>query len=236
VHVSIFRLRRSAFCPVDFSGKNYEFDIDFRANGLRFAGDRFLGSMTLKPALGLEIWLPEDQEVCEFGVFENLARLLLAYGMLLSGGVLLHSAGILVNGRAHLFAGQSGAGKSTLSRSALDAGLGVLSDDINAVIPGGNGYVATKLPFTGDLGRTETAAGKYPVAAVYRLKQAARSALRRCSPGEALSRLLACAPYVNADRHRMPLLMDNLQAILGGGLPYFEIECSLGGECLDLVH
>ena len=64
-------------------------------------------------------------------VIENYLRLVTAYAALSMGGVLFHSAGVVVDGRAYLFVGRSGAGKSTLARLALATGTDILSDDNN---------------------------------------------------------------------------------------------------------
>jgi len=79
----------------------------------------------------------------------------------LTGGVMLHSAGIVVDGRAAIFFGPSGAGKSTLS-SLVDAP--VLSDELVIVENGearASGWFGT---FT-----SAPVAGAYPVSALVEL-------------------------------------------------------------------
>ena len=46
------------------------------------------------------------------------------------GGLLVHAAGVVVDGRAFLLTGPSGAGKTTWARACAAAGLPVLSDDV----------------------------------------------------------------------------------------------------------
>jgi len=68
------------------------------------------------------------------------------------GGLLLHSASAIRNGKAFLFAGVSGAGKTTISRLApRDATL--LTDEISYVRRSGDGYTAFGTPFTGELAK-----------------------------------------------------------------------------------
>jgi hypothetical protein len=68
------------------------------------------------------------------------------------GGLLVHAASAIRNGRAFLFAGISGAGKTTISRLAPpDATL--LTDEISYLRRDGERYIAYGTPFAGDLGQ-----------------------------------------------------------------------------------
>ena len=80
--------------------------------------------------------------------FRILHSLLLAR----QGGLLVHAASAVRNGRAFLFAGVSGAGKTTISRLAPpDATL--LTDEISYLRREGEGYVAYGTPFAGELAK-----------------------------------------------------------------------------------
>jgi hypothetical protein len=59
----------------------------------------------------------------------NLLAQALGRALPAEGGLLLHAAGALVDGRAFLLPGSSGAGKTTWARACAAAGLPVLSDD-----------------------------------------------------------------------------------------------------------
>ena len=135
------------------------------------AGERFLARLNLEAPDQAGLWLEKEAELTSRGILENFLRVVLAYRLAQSGGVLLHSAAVVKHGDAHLFIGRSGAGKSTLSRLGLAAGLDVLSDDMNALVPEGGRYWAEKLPFAGDLGQTAAPKGRYLVAGIYRLEQ-----------------------------------------------------------------
>src|SRR5213594_3121258 len=69
------------------------------------------------------------------------------------GGMLVHAASAVRNGRAFLFAGVSGAGKTTISRLApTDAVL--LTDEISYLRrDGAAGYTAYGTPFAGELAK-----------------------------------------------------------------------------------
>jgi hypothetical protein len=105
------------------------------------------------------------------------------------GGLLLHSASAVRNGKAFLFAGVSGAGKTTIARLApADATL--LTDEISYVRRQGDGYVAFGTPFTGELAKLGENASA-PVAALYLLAQGSENRIDPIAPGEAARRLLA---------------------------------------------
>ena len=105
------------------------------------------------------------------------------------GGLLLHSASAIRNGRAFLFAGVSGAGKTTISRLAPpDATL--LTDEISYIRRRGDGYVAFGTPFAGELAKLGENVFA-PVAALYLIVHGAENRIDPVSPGEAARALLA---------------------------------------------
>jgi len=172
-----------------------------------------MGRITLVP-LRAALWTSVDEPLDEvIGVFENFFRLLVAYRLNQIGGALLHSAGLVRDSRAYLFLGRSGAGKSTISRISQEAGVEVLSDDMNALVLEHGRATVEKLPFAGDLGQTGGRRGGVSLAGLYRLEQAETHAVEPFPKPEALALLLSCAPYLNADPHRTDRLMENLAAL-----------------------
>jgi len=152
VAVTVHRLPESAFREIGTRGWEYTFDRDYDPERLRLAGLDFLAEVSLSPALGGQLWTSRTDPERFPGVFENFLRVLVAYRLTRSGGVLLHSGAFARAGRAQVVFGRSGAGKSTSSRLALGAGWEVLSDDMNALLRDGHGWRVERLPFAGDLG------------------------------------------------------------------------------------
>lgn len=86
-----------------------------------------------------------------------------------NGGVLVHAASAIRNGKAFLFAGVSGAGKTTMSRLAPpDATL--LTDEISYVRPVAGVYHAFGTPFAGELAKLGTQCSA-PLESVFLLAQ-----------------------------------------------------------------
>lgn len=124
--------------------------------------------------------------------------------LLLRGGLLVHTAGVELNGHGLLLAGVSGIGKSTLA-AILEAAFPacVLGDERIAVRPvDKRGWTLAGTPWssTAGLARRRSA----PLAALVFLEQAPVDALRPLPAAEALPRLL---PLVSVD-WALPALAD----------------------------
>lgn len=228
--VLCMRLDRDALVRFDRAGWEYTLDLDATPDRLRVAGYNFLGLVLFSPALGGALWTCEDGGDEFANAFENFYRIFTAYQALELGGILLHSAGIVRDGRAFLFFGHSGSGKSTLAGNARKHGYGILSDDLNLILPGGT-PTARRIPFAGTYGRGPAGDETYPLAAIIRLTKG-ENARRRLSRAAALAGILGSAPFVNRDPHRY----ERLEAIAEGLVNQFapwEIAAAQEGPCWD---
>lgn len=227
--------------PEDFHwfevrGWNTTFDLAPERHRLRLAGRGFLALVSWEAPRGA-LFTSLADPAHFLGGFENYLRVLVAYRVLALGGVLLHSAGLLLDGDAFVLAGRSGAGKSTLARLALDQGADILSDELNALWPAAQGLVVERMPFAGDLGQVCRARSRHALRGLGLLTQAPCDEVRTVSPGAAVAGLLAAAPFVNADPHREAELFAVLSA-LAGWAPVLELRFTLGlrvRETLDFA-
>lgn len=118
-----------------------------------------------------------------------LGPLLFQHRLALEGAVEVHACGVVVGGRALVFAGASGAGKSTFARVWRRQGTSVLSDD-RIVLRRHRGRLhAWGTPWHGTA--AFASACREPLAALFFLRQAGRSAAVPLAPAEAASRLFA---------------------------------------------
>jgi len=214
VEIKVNRIADGHFRDFNTQGWEYTFDLDYTANSVQLAGLQFMAQLDWSSGLSGILWMTEKEKLISHSALDNFFRVMVAYRLLHRGGVLLHSAALVDDDGAQVFFGRSGAGKSTISHLGLEHGRRVLSDDLNALRPVDGRFVVEKLPFTGDLGRTHTPDGQYPVRGLYRLHQGEMNALGALRPAEAISALIVCAPYVNRDPYRNAQLMDNLSALL----------------------
>lgn len=108
-------------------------------------------------------------------------------------GLLLHAAGVEIDGAGHVFTGASGAGKTTVAR--LAAGRGQVLVDENVILRlGAGGPEVYSTPFWGHstppalIQRTNR---HVPLAAIYLLVHAPEFRLSRLSPSQAAVALLS---------------------------------------------
>ncbi len=108
-------------------------------------------------------------------------------------GLLVHGAGVVIDGNAHLFFGASGRGKSTVSRLAVSVGR-VLTDENVIIRRVGSGFRLYSTPFWGlstpahdiqGIGRADA-----PLIALYSLEHTAEFELERLTKGRATMALL----------------------------------------------
>ncbi|MHB0995346.1 MAG: hypothetical protein ACYC2I_03140 [Elusimicrobiales bacterium] len=145
----------------------------------------FRASLDIRSGKGKLSAAPREQTLDAF------LRSLISSLLLRSGGMMLHSAGLVKDGRAYLFPGRSGAGKSTLSRLAAAAGAEVISDEINMVRREGTRFFVHGSPFWGEM-RADGRPGRWPLGGIYLPKKARSSGLRPCGRGKLLKTLLRC--------------------------------------------
>jgi len=210
----LWRVASEGFRQRGGERQEYSLDLYHDPEELWVAGWQFLARLPWSGEALAEIWTCETERGAFLGVVENVLRILTARRVLARGGVVIHSAGLQIDARAHLFWGYSGAGKSTLSRLALAAGHGVISDDLNVVLPGPGGFIVERVPFAGDLGQTDASTGPLPLGGLHRLLKATEDRREPLAPARALASLSACAPFVNVDPHRTEQLLDNLAVLL----------------------
>ena len=187
-------------CGIELTGINFEAQIG-------------LGRNPAVSSLGVAL----EHELQQANVIENFLRVYTAHRALELGGVMLHSAGLVFDDQAYVFSGRSNAGKTTLTRKAYEIGARILSDDINLVLPGKNGYQAHAVPFTGEFGRTlDHRGGKetYPVAGIVLLEQSDSLATETVNQSAAVARLLTGSPFVNMDAEESEKLFDAVTGLV----------------------
>ncbi len=136
---------------------------------------------------------------------ENLVRYMVARLAVLEGGFALHGAGVLRDGRAHVFAGGSGSGKSTAV--ALSTEARSLGDDFAVVVPLTDGvWVTTAVPFDNrERAPVDPPRGWLPLAGVWRLHQTTRARVEHPPAFLARASLTACVAFAWA----LPDLADD---------------------------
>lgn len=160
-----------------------------------------------------ELTVASGAEVCEAPLEYPLDQIL-TWGLLArAGGVLLHAAVAVRDGRGLVLAGRSGAGKSTLANLCHEAGWRILNDDRVLVYPTADGWRVAGTPWHGS-GRFAVA-DSVPLAGVCLLQQAAAESLEEVPASMARLALLdvAAVPWFLDDWAQAAL--DGLDNMLG---------------------
>ena len=161
-------------------------------------------------------------------------RSLTSFLLLRSGGFMLHSAGLVKNGKAHLFLGKSGAGKSTLSKLAAAAGAEVISDEINLLRFEKGKFRACGSPFWGEM-RADGRPGSWPLGGIHLIGKARENSLSACSGSEALKLLLRCLVNFDKSPRAAELALKNSARLLAA-VKFSRLKFSKAdGSFLDLV-
>lgn len=145
-----------------------------------------------------------EDAAAEFSLFAviNLMHAAIAWRLPAIGGLMLHAAAAVVDGRAFVLVGAEASGKTTWSRLARAAGARVLSDDIVLVAPSAGGFEALGSPLRAkDFGGG--APGRWPVAAILLPSHGAAAALEPASALRAQAALTANLPFVSDDPGRL---------------------------------
>ena len=127
-------------------------------------------------------------------------------------GLLVHGAGLAVDGTGYLFAGPSGAGKSTMVKLlAPEPGVEVLNDERCIVRCEGNGWHLYGTPWHGEVERV--AYGGVPLGKVFLLAQAPEHAALPLGPAGAARRLFGRCLWPFWDRAGMEGGLATLEAL-----------------------
>lgn len=234
VAVRVFRAPESDFRDIPLAGWQTWIDLDPGAGSVRVAGRRFVGRLDWGERLGAALWSAADADADLPGIVENFLRIVVAHRALEEGGVLLHSAAVVVDGRAFVFFGPSGAGKSTLCGLSVERGYEVLSDELNVLLAGEAGVEVERLPFAGDHGRSAGARRRFPLAGLFALEQGRHPARRPLARARAVAALVACSPFVNDDSFRGERLLSNLDR-LTAARPVETLVFALDSGLWDIV-
>lgn len=128
-----------------------------------------------------------------YNVIEYFLRLIYAITIFTSGGLLLHSAGIIRNERAFIFFGHSGSGKTTISQ--ISKNEVVLSDDLVILLPDVGNWIAHSTPFWNPVG-IQFVKRFAQIIGLYHLIQDRKVFSVRLTRSNALAELLSNIPII----------------------------------------
>jgi hypothetical protein len=200
----VFELEVEIAAPAMLPGAiDPDLDLSVRFEGGRWVLERGDFHAELDPALRRGHIRQAASPYAIDAAFRILHSLLLAK----QGGILVHAASAVRNGRAFLFAGVSGAGKTTISRLAPPDVIR-LTDEISYLRREGDGYVAYGTPFAGELGQPGENV-RAPLATLYLLAQGPENRIDSVSVADATRALLESVLFFAHDSELVGRMFDS---------------------------
>jgi hypothetical protein len=193
-----------------------------------FQRSDFAGCLDLQARQGRNVF---EQNTEPFAV-ESFLRISYSFLAVDRGGLLLHSAGVLRNGRGYIFPGQSGTGKSTIASLATPTET-VLSDEMVVVRKGGDGYLVYSTPFYGTNPSAECNIAAPLQAAFLPVKDWAVY-LKPARSAQALSKLLAGVLFFSQEPAMTRRLMD-IGADIVAHVPFYEMHFRRDGSFWERI-
>ncbi len=163
-----------------------------------------------------------------------LDQLLLMYYFSGRQGLLAHTAGLVLKGKAFLFCGASGAGKSTISELLVRAKVGkVLSDERMIVREIAGQMIAFGTPWAGTAGIAR--AGRAPLSGVFFLKHGKKNRIEKLDASTAADRLLPMASIPWYDPDTAAPIITFAKRIFAG-VPAWEFSFTPDSSAIDFFR
>ena len=207
--------RYSSFLSPE-AGPTIQFDVELVPSG-RITGE---GDVAVRFESGR--WLIERNDLrAEWDATERRCRIVqspnpysidtalrIVHSLVLAreGGLLVHAASAVRNGKAFVFAGVSGAGKTTIA-SLAPADVILLTDEISYLRRKGLGFVAYGTPFAGEIARLGENI-QAPQAALYFLHKGPQNVMEPMKAAEAVRRLLQNVLFFAHDSELVGLVFE----------------------------
>ena len=163
-----------------------------------------------------------------------LDQFLMMYILGQKEGLLVHAAGIDIDGRGFIFPGKSGAGKSALSRQFVArTDIQTLSDDRIAIRKSDGKFRAFGTPWPGDAGVAANKSAE--LCGIFFISHGDTNKIRMIKPQEALERLLPVTsiPWYDTEiMSRMLLLCEDMVS----HVLVYELAFKPGAEVVDVLQ
>ena len=192
------------------------------------------GEARVPPSGTVEVDLVATTEGKQLYALINLIMMACAWRLPARGGLLLHAAGIAIDGRAFVLVGAEGAGKTTWARWAERAGAIVLSDDVVLLDRAGDRVWALSSPFRAPE-IVALAPGRWPLAALLGAHHAKVPALREEPAMRTRARLTANVPYAVDGLAEHDALARAIEGIVAQ-VPSRVLEFGLDGAFVPLLR
>ena len=163
-----------------------------------------------------------------------LDQILLMYILAIKGGILVHAAGIEVNGKGFIFPGRSGAGKSTIAMHCIERGdVGLLSDDRVIIRKINNNYDVFGTPWPGEAGVAQNKS--LPLSDIFFIYHGTENRVKKITSQEAIEKLLPLTSIPWYDKEVMPEIFDFCEELISR-VPAYELYFKPGVQVVDIFE
>ena len=163
-----------------------------------------------------------------------LDQILLMYILAKKGGILVHAAGIEVNGKGFIFPGKSGAGKSTIAMHSIERGdVGLLSDDRVIIRRVDNMYKVFGTPWPGEAGVAQNI--NLPLSEIFFIYHGTENRVKEITSQETIERLLPVTSIPWYDKDVIPEILDFCEELISC-VPAYELYFKPGVEVVDVFE
>ncbi len=194
----------------------YVINSSFQDGRLTFESYFEAGSVDMATGQGHLLMAPR-------GSIGNFLRVLYSWRCIHKDALLIHSAGVIKDGKAFVFFGPSGSGKTTTARLSLDHV--VLSDDLVVIKKRNVAYKAYGVPFRGDMPEAPRTNAQADLCGLFRLKKDTSHFATPLRHSQAAAELISCVPFVMEDPIMNQRVMD-ICADLAASVPVKELHFS----------
>jgi hypothetical protein len=168
----------------------YVINSSFQDGRLTFESYFEAGSVDMATGQGELLMAPNSS-------IENFLRVLYSWRCIYEDALLVHSAGVIKDGKAFVFFGPSRSGKTTITCLSLDHT--VLSDDLVIIKKRNGAYKVYGVPFRGDMPEAPRTNARANLYGLFRLKKDTRHFTKPLGHSQAVAELISCVPFVMED-------------------------------------
>ena len=170
-------------------------EVQFDVDCIRLTAPDYAGYLDLKNDQAV-LTLSSSTPIEDVDYFLRVIYAVLAFE---SGGLLLHAAAVVRNGRAYVFLGHSGSGKTTVAR--LSTGYQVLNDDLIILQPDRERWTTYGTPFWNPT-QVKPTRQQAPLAMLLQLVKDKQVHLTALGLTRAVAEMVANVPVISADTSR----------------------------------
>jgi len=151
-----------------------------------------------------------------------LDQLLIMYSLVKKSGLMLHAAGVEIDGKGFIFPGVSGLGKSTIAKTCIKFGINNWLSDEKILIRKSNSKICiygTPWPSSANVAMN----AQIPLAGIFLIKHGDVPEIKKIRPQEVLTKLLPTASILWHDKERMEIGLKLIEEMVKA-IPAFEFS------------